>query len=456
MQKNLTRILILCSLAFSIIVLTSCGANDRPTPDNPVTLTMWHVYGSQTKSPLNASIEEFNHTIGKEEGITINVVSVTSSSAIDQALLAATNQEPGAESLPDLFTAYPRVVEIVGADNLLPWDSYFSESELSKFKEEFLQEGYFDDQLLMLPVAKSTEAFYLNQTLFDRFTAETGVDTEHLKSYDDIFDVAKKYYDWSGGKHFFQLNDFYHYAYVGMQAAGKEFIKEGKLQTDNAAFRGIWMPMAECAIYGGICLDDGYAASRWKTAEIIANIGSSADVLYQPEEVIYEDNTTEKISVLAMPYPLFGNGKKHAVHRGGGLFAIKSEDERKNYAAAVFAKWLTEETNNLKFVTDAGYLPVTEQGLDTLLSDVTIVDNEKYHSIYKAVAEMTDTYMLHALPLYEGASATQQDFEAQVKLVLRTARQKYLDAQESTANKDALIETLARKSWKQLNEQVGK
>ena len=455
MQKKLTRILILCALAFSITVLTGCGTDNRPSPDDPVTLTMWHVYGSQTKSPLNTSIEKFNHTIGKEEGITINVVSVTSSSAIDQALAAATNQEPGAESLPDLFTAYPRVVEIVGAENLLPWDSYFSESELTKFKAEFLQEGYFDDQLLMLPVAKSTEAFYLNQTLFDRFAAETGIDTKRLESYDGIFDVAKEYYDWSHGKHFFQFNDFYHYAYVGMQAAGKEFIKDGKLQTNNAAFRRIWMPMAECAIYGGICLEDGYAASRWKTAEIIANIGSSADVLYQPEEVIYEDNTTERITVLAMPYPLFGSGEKHAVHRGGGLFAIKNEDERKNYAAAIFAKWLTEETNNLEFVTDAGYLPVTEQGLGALLSDVTIVENEKYHSIYEAVAEMTDTYTLHALPLYAGASAAQQDFEAQVKLVLRAARQKYLDTQDTTVNKDRLIETLARKSWEQLNAQVG-
>ena len=48
---------------------------------------MWHVYGSQTTSPLNTMIDEFNRTVGKENGITINVVSVTSSSAIDDVLL---------------------------------------------------------------------------------------------------------------------------------------------------------------------------------------------------------------------------------------------------------------------------------------------------------------------------------------------------------------------------------
>ena len=65
--------------------LTGCTPTDRPSSENPVTLTIWHVYGSQTKSPFNTAIDEFNNTVGKENGITVNVVSVTSSSAIDKA-----------------------------------------------------------------------------------------------------------------------------------------------------------------------------------------------------------------------------------------------------------------------------------------------------------------------------------------------------------------------------------
>ena len=137
--------------------LTGCTPTDRPSSENPVTLTIWHVYGSQTKSPFNTAIDEFNNTVGKENGITVNVVSVTSSSAIDKALAASVNGEPGVEELPDLFTAYPRVAQIVGTDRLFAWDQYFSEQELSAFKQEFLEEGYFDSQLLMLPIAKSTE-----------------------------------------------------------------------------------------------------------------------------------------------------------------------------------------------------------------------------------------------------------------------------------------------------------
>ena len=113
-MKKITAI-ILSALLF-VTGLAGCAEQDKPSAKNPVTLTMWHVYGSQTKSPMNDAVDEFNKTVGREHGLTINVVSVTSSSAIDQALAASANGEPGAEKMPDLFTAYPRVVEIVGEE----------------------------------------------------------------------------------------------------------------------------------------------------------------------------------------------------------------------------------------------------------------------------------------------------------------------------------------------------
>lgn len=212
------RIIILSIVVSLLVCLSGCQPDQNPEPKNPVTLTMWHVYGSQTKSPLNDAINEFNSTVGKENGITINVVSVTSSSAIDKALSASANNEPGSEAMPDLFTAYPRVVEIVGKENLLNWGDYFSESELDLFHDTFIAEGYFGNELIMLPVAKSTEALYFNQTLFDRFCTDTGVTAGDLMTFDGVFKTARKYYEWSNGKNFIQINDYYHYAYVGMKA----------------------------------------------------------------------------------------------------------------------------------------------------------------------------------------------------------------------------------------------
>ena len=420
------KIAILLCFVILLTCFFGCTQSKTVSPENPITLTMWHVYGSQTKSPLNDVINEFNRTVGKENGITINVESVTSSSAIDKALASSANGEPGAESLPDLFTAYPRVVEFIGKDRLLHWDDYFSEKELSAFHEDFLSEGYFDQELLMLPVAKSSEAFYLNKTLFDRFSTATGVSVDSLNTFDGVFAAARKYYDWSGGQNFMQINDYYHYAYVGMKAYNTELVRNGRLRLDDDAFETIWIPLAETAIHGGICLEDGYAAARWKAVEVIANTGSTADVLYQPTQVVYPDNTTEAIEAVALPYPTFTDDTAGVIYRGGGLFAVKGEDERKNQAAYIFAKWLTEKEHNLDFVTNAGYLPVTTEAFDAVFSDFSLIEKESYRSVYQAVGAMQEDYSFYALPLYDGASSIQLNFEKNVKAVLSSAHNQYV------------------------------
>ena len=65
-------IAIIICLAIIIPCFSGCAQQKAPSPENPITLTMWHVYGSQTTSPLNTIIDEFNRTVGKENGITIH------------------------------------------------------------------------------------------------------------------------------------------------------------------------------------------------------------------------------------------------------------------------------------------------------------------------------------------------------------------------------------------------
>ena len=440
--------IILTILALFILIAPASGCKDKtmPNPENPVTLNIWHVYGSQTKSPLNDVIDEFNSTVGKDNGITINVISVTSSSAIDKALYSSANGEPGAENMPDLFTAYPRVAEIVGKEKLLHWNDYFTEKELSVFKEDFLSEGYFDDSLLMLPIAKSTEAFYLNKTLFDRFSKDSGVSTDELTTFDGLFEVSRKYYDWSEGQNFMQINDYYNYAYIGMKMYGSEFVRNGRLRLDDQNFEKIWTPLAETAIYGGICLEDGYAAARWKTAEVIANTGSTADVLYQPTEVIWADNTSEPITAIALPYPKFTENNPGVIYRGGGLFAVKSDNERKNQAAYIFAKWLTQKENSIDFVTRAGYLPLTDDAFEVIFEDINVVENKNYHSVYKAVNKMTEEYTFYSLPLYSNASDIQLNFEQNVKNVLKSAHNQYIKRVNSGEDADTVLNELVEQS----------
>ncbi len=418
-------------------------------PDKPVTLTIWHVYGSNTQSPLNDAIHEFNSTVGKEKGIIVDVTSVTNSSNIDKMLLESLNDEPGAIELPDMFTAYPRIAEKFNAGQLLDWSEYLGENELKIFQEDFLSEGYFGDQLLMLPIAKSSELLYINKTLFDRFAKENDLTEDCFYSIESLMDVCNLYYDWSGGKTMFQINDFYHYFLANMEGFDTDFIINGKINVSSEVFENVFTPVAKAGIYGGLCVDDGYASSRWKTAEVIGNIGSTADILYLRDYVTYEDNATENIEIAVYPYPCVMNAKSNVVLRGGGLFAIKNEEEKKNKAAAEFAKWITEKQHNLDFVTKSGYLPVSNKALEDLFADLSVIENERYRMLYNAVKEQySSDYNYCSVPLFDGAVDVQSDFEKLIKNTLSAAHNEYIrrinaDEDAETVMNELLLFTLS-------------
>lgn len=80
----------IAALLAGVLLLTACAADDSSLdPHNPVTLTMWHVYGEQADSPMNRLVDEFNATVGAEQGVLVNVTLMTNSTDIGPKLLAA-------------------------------------------------------------------------------------------------------------------------------------------------------------------------------------------------------------------------------------------------------------------------------------------------------------------------------------------------------------------------------
>ena len=100
--------IVLCLLALALLsVMTGCG---KKKDADPLTVTLWHVYGGEVDSPLNGLIEQFNSTIGAEQNIRVKVELVSNSGSIHKSVLAAANSDPGAPSLPDMFVSYPKTV----------------------------------------------------------------------------------------------------------------------------------------------------------------------------------------------------------------------------------------------------------------------------------------------------------------------------------------------------------
>ena len=224
----------IAALLLAVFIL-SCfaGCSGTPKEETPTTITVWHVYGGQTDSPLNDLIEQFNQTVGKERQINVQVTSVSNTNTIHELVLAAANGEPGASELPDIFSSYPKTVMALPDDGILvDYQDYFSEEELSAFLPAFVEEGTVNDRLVVLPVAKSTEIMFINQTIFDRFSQATGVTLEDLDTWEGLFKAAEVYADWTDAqtpdipgdaKSMFVHDYYFNYFQVGAESLGEDF-----------------------------------------------------------------------------------------------------------------------------------------------------------------------------------------------------------------------------------------
>lgn len=442
MRKRKPWIYITVILVLGLMMLTACGINGGQK--EPVTLTVWHVYGGQTDSPLNDLIEEFNKTVGAREGIKLQVTVVSNTNNIHDAVLRAAGDEPGTTGLPDMFISYPKtVLAMPDSDILVDYRDYFSDEELSAYIPAFLEEGGINGRLVAFPVAKSTEIMFIDKTLFDRFAADTGVTLGQLDTWEGLFELSKEYYQWTDaqtpdvpgdGKAFFVHDYHFNYFQVGVESLGEDFFQENEIAYGKA-FSKVWETYADAAVQGGVWLNEGYATEPLRTGETIVSVASSASVLYYEDIVTYSDNRSEPIEVIARPVPCFENGQQLVMQRGAGFCTVKSTPERER-AAAVFLKWLTEPEINVRFVTSVGYMPVTDAAFEVLPDFIGNLEDPKYRSLYEAFLETQASYEFYTVPQIPGYLELEQSFEKNVRSKLRAA---FSSWQDGEANVEKLM-----------------
>ena len=428
-------------LLTGLVLLSCAGCAAAPKKEEtPTTITVWHVYGGQTDSPLNDLIDKFNQTVGKEQQINVQVTSVSNTNTIHELVLAAANGEPGAPELPDLFVSYPKTVMALPDDSILvDYRDYFSEEELSAFLPAFVEEGTVNDRLVVLPVAKSTEIMYINQTIFDRFSQATGVTIENLDTWEGLFQAAETYAAWTDAqtpdipgdaKSMFVHDYYFNYFQVGAESLGEDFFQGDELAF-GPAFQTAWEPLARAALQGGVWLKGGYATEPIRTGDSIVSVASSASILYYSDVVTYPDNTSEEITIISRPCPVFENGEKLVMQRGAGFCTVRSTPERE-WAAVTFLKWLTEPEHNVEFVTQAGYMPVTWASFENQLPKAFEgLESAKYASLYQAYLDTQANYEFYVPPQMETYLNLETTLEDQVRSQLALGRQDYLDAGET-------------------------
>lgn len=414
MRKSLALFL---SLFMAIsLTLTGCSMDKSPLdPKNPTSISLWHNYGGEMQTAMTMLIDTFNATVGKEKGIIVRVDAVSSSSELTKNLDMILDEAPGAPALPNITIAYPKTaVKFAEKGLIADLTSYFSKDKTDLYVDEFIAEGKIGNGLYVFPVAKSTEVLFVNQTLFDRFSGETGVKIESLSTFEGICDASIKYAQWCG-KAFFTADSWFNLFSVAGQQMKDSFIKDGELQLESDTYNRLYTLLCDAIEKGGIRIYDGYSSDLTKTGEVVCSLGSTAGILYYGDSITYPDNSTEKVEYSILPYPTAEGGEKIAIQRGNGMM-VKKAGKAEEYACAVFLEWLTQPEQNMQFISNTGYLPVTKEAFNSIVNGtIPKVENPNIAKLLTAAVAMLKDYKFYIPPVYDQFDAQSKAFESEFK-----------------------------------------
>ncbi len=365
------KVKLVCLVLSVLITLTACSTGEKTAldPKNPVSITLWHYYVGDNKIALEKAVDAFNTSVGSEKGVVVNAVAKGSVAELEKAVTDAANGVINAEAMPDLFSCYPdKALEIDALGKLCDLNDYFTEAEKALYVDEFLSSGQFDgEQLLILPIVKSTELLYVNETAWNAFASANGLDANKLGTWEGIYAAAQAYYKWTDaqtpatvgdGKSLMGVDSVANYIIIGNQQLGVEVI-DGENQ--QVVLNREVMKKIFDTYYGGMSLGYFNAVGKFrsddiKAGDLVAYVGSSSGAAYFPTW-IEKDNTQQPIDFLALSYPVFTGGSSDAIEQGAGISVANSTPEKQE-GAAVFLKWFTAEDQNIEFAMTTGYLPV--------------------------------------------------------------------------------------------------
>lgn len=355
---------------FLILILVLVGCSNKQ--EENISLEIWHYYNGAQKIAFDQLVMNFNETLGLEKGIIVEAFSQGDINQLEEQIIESVDKKVGANEVPNMVTTYSEVAYSLDQRGMLiNLEEYITEKEIDQYVDSYIEEGHLgkNNQLKIFPTAKATEIMMVNKTDWDKFAADTGSTIDDLSTWEGIKKTGELYYNWTDGlteekndgKAFFGRDALSNYILVGSKQLGEEIfqVKEDEVivNLDQDTMRKLWDDYYVPYISGYYTSCGKFSTDDAKAGEIIALVGSTTGATYFPDKVTIGDDDSYDIEVMVLPLPNFEKAGFNTVQQGAGVVVLKS-DKIQEQASVEFLKWFTEESRNLKFATETGYLPV--------------------------------------------------------------------------------------------------
>ena len=189
-MKKLTKLLSLILVTFMLAAIFCSCSKSEQTSDGVSKVTIWRSSGHD-KEIIQQKVEEFNRTIGKDQGIEIDYV-VKEGNLEEMVDLAYTTDQA-----PDMYVTYQIEARAQKGQIVALEDIEGAEELISKHEDRLLEKRHkYEGKTYTLPVSSATYGLIYNKEMF----VEAGLVDENgnptpPETWDEVVDYAKKLTD---------------------------------------------------------------------------------------------------------------------------------------------------------------------------------------------------------------------------------------------------------------------
>lgn len=369
----------LCACSDNSNSQVSQNANQSTQSNEPLVITFWHYYGDSVQSKLNLVVDSFNETIGKENNIEVVAIAKPSISELEVELTKSATGVVYADEMPSMFLAYAdKILELQELGVISDLNDFFSLDDKSFLIDDFLQVGVINGEQVMMPLVKSTELTFLNQTHWDEFSSLYNFTDENLLTWEGILEVCKVYYEHTDnltpdilndGKALFGMDSLQNFITVASYQLGFDIfdptLKVANFDIDT--LRAIFNYYIEVYTKGYFDDSGKFRTDDMRSGDILGFASSSASFIYIPDWIENDNLSQEDIVWKSLPYPHFEGSTPYVLSQGAGIAISKISTEQQE-ACVMFLNHFYNY--NIDFAIDTAYIPVVNEFLESTSDDL--------------------------------------------------------------------------------------
>ena len=414
-------IALLALVALLVSMLGACGGNSNQNPaadftepetgfdtETPVTITFYHQMGAALQEILNTAIADFNKIY---PNITVNHATYGDYDGVRDQIkteIPVGNQPNLAYCYPDHVALYNVAGAVQPLDSLINGKYGFTEEEKADFIQAYYNEGtaFGDGKMYTLPVSRSTEVLYYNETFFQKHNLKVPTTWEEMEAVCRQIKAIDPTciplgYD-SEANWFITMCEQYGSEYTSTE--GEKFLFDNDT---NKKFVKMFQGWYKEKLITTQELSGGYTSDLFKGSDKATRcymcIGSTGGATYQQPT---QTNGVFEFEVGITTIPQVNPEQPKVISQGPSLCIFKKQNAQEVLASWLFAKFLTTDVVFQASVSmNNGYAPVIQSVKENpiyadFLNSASTANIQAY--AVKVALDQTNAY--YVSPAFNGSS----------------------------------------------------